>query len=1143
MGTKWVNSNQTNEPIIEGFDMFSDDYFQNLKRKIKIPGVANVIEEIEKYLKKLGNPIKKADKGFEAFIQQLLVMMMGQVNCNTGALSNTAFLDKTKKNFTWASGQIGLLNTNVVNPGINFGHEQYNKAKAGTRYAYDVTKNTVKEGFSINSDPQLKTTIQSFMTTHPKITNMTALSTLYISQLNKYEASIGANPTTDQLFTFNNDFDNQLDDEDIIEKIKNIASALPKPSYPNTDLGFQSFMKEKSRFKFDISQDHEYTFYPLNIEYFPYPTNLSGFEEIFNKIDDPNFIAELNSVLLVLNKPATPPTPPPNQPPDAVDVNYAFSVNLSVTQKSPVISYLDYITQFFSFIVFNNQPSGQGGTISYPTIQASMFYVYTLYLNAIEFEKYRVYSTYLTPYEVAMFNHLFFICLNQDRSISNVYNIGMSPIGDAESILTGSFPSPYINMFPQSIYQLISMFTTQINSRLPYLSSQILLSRYQPLPMDGNLILPESETIDGLLLPEYILGVSEEDVEIPSIDLPPAVVSYYIPPGLAACDETNKNIQKECNHYAKKIKNEFYRLFTIPIILYIVYNTYYLFFFKDCLSIPKETDKNGKNSYKHTCEKEPNGSGGSFTPIFPDWETVFHSLEQHKTDFAFEFIFKPVKVFYTLFNSIKAFFRKTVGGAAMKDQVPYVFFLLTFYYIYRFIQKNGGAILNALNNLVKLKTPDFKFSKDVTLKRIAEGVIVICFIFSFLEKFAGIRFFSDDEEPTKEKGTKDEGEGTKEEGPEDKGPEEGESKEEGPEKGPDEGPEEKKGGKVIDTSGLKEKFGNMKNKFTAFTEDNTWKKWLFIPSGALMTVIKWISAILYWVFKYIISVGLTTFSMFIAVVYFAWVFIFGASSYTTPNQSMSDKIDLINRVMYTKLCDNEKDGIFKYTVKSFFFFCIYFLVEGVIIHNLMKGMNEFKNMQKPNIPVSPSLSQKTNHSIESNNLAIKSFMIIVYGILISIVGLWMVYKFNYRMPNDIRGYKPGADDSINKTFVFDNTTDEYEEQSKNSVWKTLTRSDALNKTHIQEFKDKTAGMSAPSMVAGFISKMGEYSDKLNAGVNSMMSKVSEFKSSFSSGQKDSTQQFKMTDVLKANFKYHTQNLKQSLPSLPKMPRLFGSKPN
>jgi len=1149
MGTKWVNQKDTNEKVIEGFDMFSSDYFQNVPRHLKLTGIGNVIKEIEKYFKQFGNPISNADKGLEAFIQRILVMMIGQVNCNTGALSNTSFLDKTQKSFTWATGQIGLLNADVVNPGIDYGYKQYNKAKAKTRYAYDVMKKGVKEGFSINEDPQLKMTIQSFMTTHPKITNMTALATLYITQLNKYEASIGANPTTDQLFIFNNDFDNQLNNDDTLNQIQTIASALPKPSYPNTDAGFHLFLKEKARFKFDTLTAHEYTFFPLNIEYFPYPTNLTGFEDIFNKIDDSNFIAELNSVLLVLNTPSAPPTPPPNQPPGAIDANYAFSVNLTATQKSPLISYLDYITQFFSFIVFKNQHSGTSGTISYPTVQANMFYIYTTYLNAVEFEKYRVYSTYLTPYEVAMFNHLFFICLNQSHSITNVYNIGISPIGDAEAMLTGGIPSPYINLFPQSVYQLISMFTTQINSRLPYLSGQIVTKNYQPLPMDGTLILPDSDSMDGLLLPEYILGVSEEDVEIPAVDLPPAIVSYYIPPGLAECDEANKNIQKECNHYAKKIKNELYRLFTIPIILYIVYNTYYLFFFKDCLSIPKETDKNGKNKYRHSCEKEPNGGGGTFTPIFPDWETVFHSLENHKTDFIFEFIFKPVKFFYTLFNAIKAFFRKTIEGAAIKDQVPYVFFLMTFYFIYRFIQKNGGGILKVLYDLMKLKTPDFKFSKEVTLKRIAEGVIIICFVFSFLNKFAGIRIFSDEEETLQEKG----GDGSQESPPEERGTsneEEENPQNEGQEEGgtQNEGQEERskeekniRGGKAIDFSGLKEKFGNMKNKFTAFSEDKTWIKWLFIPAGALMTVIKWISAILYWVFKYIISVGLTTFSMFIAVLYFAWVFIFGASSYTTPNQTMGDKIDLINRVMYTKLCDNEKDSLFKYAVKSIFFFCIYFLIEGIIIHNLLKGMKEFKDMPKPNIPVKPNLSQKTNHSIESNNLAIKSFMIIVYSILISIVGLWSVYKFNYKMPDEIRGYKPSADDSINKTFVFDNTPDAYEEQSQNSVWKTLTRSDALNKNHIQEFKEKTAGMTAPSMVSGFISKMGEYSDKLNAGVNSMMSKANEFRTNFSFGSKDSTQQSKMSDVVKANFEYHTQNMKASLPSMSKMSSLFGKK--
>jgi hypothetical protein len=97
------------------------------------------------------------------------------------------------------------------------------------------------------------------------------------------------------------------------------------------------------------------------------------------------------------------------------------------------------------------------------------------------------------------------------------------------------------------------------------------------------------------------------------------------------------------------------------------------------------------------------------------------------------------------------------------------------------------------------------------------------------------------------------------------------------------------------------------------------------------------------------------------------------------------------------------------------------------------------------------------------------------------------------MPDLIRGYKPDADDSINKTFVFDNTMDSYEDESKNSVWKTLYKSDSLNKNHIQEFKEKTAGMAASSMIAGFITKIGDYSDKLNKGVNTMISKAKDFR--------------------------------------------------
>ena len=82
MTTKWVNQ----EKITEGFDMFDSNYFQNVPRQIKLLGLDKIIEEINKYLKTLGNPLKKIDEGFENFIKELLLLMVGQVDCKTGEL-------------------------------------------------------------------------------------------------------------------------------------------------------------------------------------------------------------------------------------------------------------------------------------------------------------------------------------------------------------------------------------------------------------------------------------------------------------------------------------------------------------------------------------------------------------------------------------------------------------------------------------------------------------------------------------------------------------------------------------------------------------------------------------------------------------------------------------------------------------------------------------------------------------------------------------------------------------------------------------------------------------------------------------------------------------------------------------------------
>jgi hypothetical protein len=262
-------------------------------------------------------------------------------------------------------------------------------------YAGEIIESSFVEGLSMNDMPSLNTTIQSFMTTHPKIKNMTALTTLYISELNKYEKSIGATLTMEQLFEFNNQFSNGLDNEIFLQKIDNLETALPAPSYPNTQAGYEEFMKKTARFRFDTKNTTEIVYYPLNVQYFPYPINMSGFQNLFYNTSDPEFISSLNSFLQSVNTPALPPTAPSQ--PIQIDPNYAFSIDLTATSTSSILSYIDYIVQYFSFVVYHIQ--GIGGTMSFPAILANVCETYINYINAVEFQKYRIYGTFMTPHE------------------------------------------------------------------------------------------------------------------------------------------------------------------------------------------------------------------------------------------------------------------------------------------------------------------------------------------------------------------------------------------------------------------------------------------------------------------------------------------------------------------------------------------------------------------------------------------------------------------------------------------------------------------------------------------------------------------------------------------------------------------------
>ena len=1023
----------------EGFDMFETDYFKNVKRRLSIPGVKKIIEFIEKYLGRYGNPIQHIDKGIENFIKQALILLIGQMNCNPdGTISGISGGLSGLSGFTWANNQLDLLSKQISKKPVT-------TIKNNVNYAGEIIQSSFVEGLSMNDTPTLITTIQSFMTTHPKIKNMTALTNLYISELNKYEKSIGANLTTEQLFEFNNQFANELDNEIILKKLQEIEIALPPPSYPNTEAGYKNFMKKTARFRFEVTNTTEIVYYPLNEQYFPYPINMSDFQNLLSNTSDPNFISSLNSFLQSVNTPALPPNPPSQSLP--IDPNYAFSVDLTATQTASMLSYIDYIVQYFSFVVYHIQ--GNGGTMSFPAILANVCVTYINYINAVEFQKYRVYGTFLTHHEVALFNHLFFICLHQDYSTLNIYNIAVSSINPASLL---EMASPYINLVPQNIYGLVSMFVTQINLRVP----NLITNQLQPLPIDGVLSYPprRENDFEGPLLTDYILGYSD-DVYVPDIVLDDFINEYYIPPGLEACEKANQVVQKECEQYAKVIKNEIYRLFTIPIFVYIIYNAYYLFFFKDCYGQSKTVDEEGNISYVHSCE------AGYFTPIFPDWETSFHNVAGNKLDYLFEFIFKPVKILYTLLNSFKTIFRKPILGIVIKDKYPYLFFGITAICMFMFLQSYGAEIIKMIYGLFSFNTPK-------TMYRISQAIITIFFILTFFKDVFDMKFDMGDGDEDSNKGSFS-----------------------------SMGKDIYKNAKNNLDRGTDFLKKSVSGAFTSIkppkSAKEAWGSWIMTPgSGAFMMILKMIYFILFWMFKYIISIGLTGASVMISIIYFCYTLIFGINNYSTPVENYNSKVELMFRIMYTKLCDNKKDGIFMYSLKSVFFFGIYFLTECIIIYKLLKGMNEFRKMPTPPPPFDPHFSSKNTSKLTDNNLAVKSSMIIMYFIMLALVGLWCVYKFKFKMFNEIIGYKEDTtDDAFDKKYDYKpGEPTIIEKESGNGVIKTMFWSDSINKKFIDEFnKELKKYDNRPSMFENVINKAVEYKDKIKDGLNSVASSV------------------------------------------------------
>jgi hypothetical protein len=164
------------------------------------------------------------------------------------------------------------------------------------------------------------------------------------------------------------------------------------------------------------------------------------------------------------------------------------------------------------------------------------------------------------------------------------------------------------------------MFAMEINTRVKNISGSISEDNYQALPLDGVIILPRvpDDVIPPIeiLLANYILGTFSTtlyknkqipDAVVPSTD----IYNYFCPAGISDCERENMRIHNECSEYARKIKSEIYRMLCVPIMVYVAYNFYYMFFFKDGFDLVKTSDNEGNINYINEMKD-------CFAPIFPD---------------------------------------------------------------------------------------------------------------------------------------------------------------------------------------------------------------------------------------------------------------------------------------------------------------------------------------------------------------------------------------------------------------------------------------------------------------------------------------------------------------------------------------------
>lgn len=151
------------------------------------------------------------------------------------------------------------------------------------------------------------------------------------------------------------------------------------------------------------------------------------------------------------------------------------------------------------------------------------------------------------------------------------------------------------------------------------------------------------------------------------------------------CSQQREDAKTEIKHYSKSIKEQIYRLFFLPIVIHIFYNTFYMFCFRDIL--------------------------GNRVP-FIDIETEYYEpYLKNYLDYVLGIAIKPLKVLYLICEYISA--SKTLRYYS--DEQPYVMYIIVFFIIFTTISAGGKNVFALIGDMITSNSAFFNLFAGIVM--------------------------------------------------------------------------------------------------------------------------------------------------------------------------------------------------------------------------------------------------------------------------------------------------------------------------------------------------------------------------------------------------------------------------------------------